>query len=207
MTWRSARRSAICTGSFKGTQCALVGIGHPNKKVDQPNALDRFSGSGAFVQVARNYIGVKLDDERVPMGPRRMMRIGGNQGSFPDDYLFKLKHVGKPEAEKKDPDDCYVRVDWSAAEMNHSKAGAFQRQQDAEGEKPTAGDWLLKHLGTNGRTLKDDVIAAGQGQGYTKDALEKARKRDPRLRFEEEGGKSWWWYEHPVQNRGMGQAV
>jgi hypothetical protein len=177
-----------------GTKCALIAVGHPNKNVDQPNALDRFSGSGAFVQMARNFIGLKQENDDDPAGPRRLMRIGGNLGRDPDDLLFSLEHVGKPNG-SKDPDDSYVRVNWSRADFQHSKTGAFAVQA---ARKPSAHEWLTELLINAGELEKETVIIReGEAAGYTRWAIEQAFTRDKgrTLHHEQnEEGRSVWVY-------------
>ena len=95
----------------QSTDCALVGIGHLNKKVDL-SAFDRFGGSGSYVQVARSFIGVQVEDETNPRGPRRFSHIGGNLGDIGDDLLLTPKHIGKPGRTPINTKDPYVAVNW-----------------------------------------------------------------------------------------------
>lgn len=179
-----------------GTKCALIAVGHPNKNVEQPNALDRFSGSGAFVQMARNFIGLKLENDDDPAGQRRLMRIGGNLGRDPHDLLFSLEHVGKPGG-LKDPDDSYVRVNWSRADFQHSKTGAFGTQAT---RKQTARDWLTEHLKEAGEREKEkQIIPAAEAAGHSRQAIEQAFTRDQGRtlhHYQNEDGKSVWCYRH-----------
>lgn len=162
----------------EGTGCALVGIGHPNKNFDNPNALDRISGSGAFAQVARNIIGVRYANPEDEDGPRLVQRIGGNIGRYPPALQVEFEHAGK------DPDDSYVRAKWSVAPAGASGGRTFFAPPLEKRE--TAAEWLKRFLKEKGEALKEEVvIPAAKAAGHTRAAIEKA--------FDRGGGRELKW--------------
>jgi hypothetical protein len=100
-----------------------------------------------------------------------------------------------PECSGLDPRGLDVRVRWALPEANVDPEGLYDRKKKAN-RPPTAGDWLVDYLRTNGATPKVVVIEAAEAAGHDKLAIQKAHHRDQRCKHKTEGfpGKAIWWF-------------
>lgn len=154
----------------EGTQCALIGIMHPNKKSDQA-AIERLLGSVAFANFCRSVVMLKAEDEFTA----RVVHAKWNWGIKANDMLF-TKHNRRP---KTSPRGQYIGVDWEKADENIDENKAFERlkSDDTEDHK-SASAWLIDYLSSHGETKCADVFFAGEKYSYSKNALKMAKNRN-----------------------------
>jgi len=150
-----------------GTDCAILGLIHLNKKEDM-GVLDRLSGSGAFKEVVRGVLAVGREDEET----RRLVNAKHSYGPEGKQLIFTPRHVGKK------PEDAYVRADWEAAGDYRDPRMIFQTQNGPDGR--SARDWLTAYLGDHGPTEKAKVVEAWEEQGGKMATLETAFSRGKR---------------------------
>jgi len=105
------------------------------------------------------------------------------------DLICRPKHVGP------DPTDQFVRIEWEEAEGDLDPDRMFERRKDDDDDNASARTWLVAYLERFGETPSSVVIAAGEKEGFSATALERARKREPRIKSRKAGfALGWQWY-------------
>jgi putative DNA primase/helicase len=177
--------------SIEGTDCALVGIAHSNKKADLA-AIERILGAVAFTNFVRSVL--LTAPESVEDRTYRLVHAKHNLSTKGDDLILRPVHVGE------DYRDQYVKLEWSQPENGNADADAMFDRKKA-GAKPSARNWLRSYLAEHGESLRDDVIIAGAKAGHTERALEAAIVRDQQFgaipgrlqsRREHFPNRAWW---------------
>jgi AAA domain len=175
---------------IEATDCAILGLGHTNKKPDL-RAIERLLGTVAFTNFVRSVLLVsrdKDDDTRF-----RLVHAKHNLSVRGHDLLYKPRHVGQ------DLRDQFVLLDWELPEENSETDTLFDRRTKANGHagQMSAGEWLVAYLKTNGESLRADIITAGESAGYTENALRKAQERNSRIHSRQDGwqGPYLWRFE------------
>lgn len=148
---------AVISGVAKLGNCAIVGIGHTNKKKDL-NGIDKFSGVGAFTQFARQILFACLEDEDEKDGPRRLSHTGGNLGAVPDDLLFEPEPKGDS-----------VAIGWKAAPYSQTVAELFGARTS---KSNPVGSWLIGLL-VIGPRPREEVLATGKAIGYSESTIKR----------------------------------
>jgi hypothetical protein len=173
-------------GAIDRTRCAAVGICHLNKKSDLP-AVDRVLGSVAFVNFVRSVLLVAKDKELE--GANRLVHGKYNLSVKGSDLLFEPRHVGD------DPTDQFVKIEWTAPADDIDADKLFDGKKIESDSN--ALDWLVAYLEKFGETPSSVVIAAGETEGFSASALERARRRSKRCKTRKGGfGGAWlWWVE------------
>lgn len=173
--------------AIEGTNCAVVGIAHTNKKADLP-AIDRVMGSAAWVNFTRSVMLVAPDKETE--GWSRLVHAKCNLSVRGDDLLYRVEHVGQ------DPRDQFVKLNWSRPDNGNIDADAIfeRRRRDAGNGHETAGQWLVSYLREHGECLRADVVLAGARFGHKEETLKKAHQRNQAMQSRREGfqGPVYW---------------
>jgi hypothetical protein len=168
--------------TIEGTWCAALALCHTNKKGDLA-AIERLLGSVAFTNFGRSVLLTGRDREETDWF--RLVHGKHNLSVKARDLLYRPNHVGD------DPRDQRVKLAWRRADADVDVASLFDRPKGDR--KASAGDWLYAYL-EEGKCLAEQAIAAGERSGHTKEAIEKARRRDPRFGHEKRGfpAQVWW---------------
>lgn len=155
---------------IEGTQCALIGIMHPNKKSDTV-AIDRLLGSVAFANFCRSVLMLKSEEEDTA----RVIHAKWNWGTKANDMLFQKRN----RRAKSAPRGQYIGINWEAADENVDEHKAFERVKDdaADDKNKSAATWLLDFLTTNGATKCAEIFAAGEKFSHSRGALIAAKQR------------------------------
>jgi hypothetical protein len=173
-----------------GTDCAIIGIGHTNKKADL-TAVERLLGSVEFANFVRSVLLLRKEPEEE--GVVRVMHGKSNLGPTGDDMLFTIYNT-KPSK----PRSQYVAIEWSKPEENVEVDSAFDRQKDTQEDSKGAGEWLLEYLEDGLQKDTEAIFKAGEKQGHTRGAIKTAKKRMAgkiAFRRKREDGKLivYWW--------------
>jgi AAA domain len=174
--------------AIEGTACAVLGIGHTNKKPDL-RAIERLLGAVAFANFVRSVLLVSRDKEDAEWF--RLVHAKHNLSVRGDDLLYRPRHVGE------DPRDQYVKLDWQHPESGNAEPDEmFDRRPSAKGNGESkgmsAGEWLLGYLLDHGESFYHDVVAAGAVAGFKEETLKKAKQRHKRIAHRIEGHQTWW---------------
>src|SRR5918994_5532035 len=89
--------------TIEGTDCAILGLGHTNKKPDL-RAIERLLGTVAFTNFVRSVLLVSRDKDDETWF--RLVHAKHNLSVRGHDLLYKPRHVGE------DPRDQFVLLDW-----------------------------------------------------------------------------------------------
>lgn len=151
--------------------CTIVGLMHPNKKVDMP-AVERILGSVAFPSFVRSVILLRPEEDE---GVVRMVHGKHNNSVKGDDLLFEkintkgVHHRGQ-----------YIKLEWEKAEENIKTDDAFDKSKKPGEKKDDSWSWLREQLKDYKWHKRRDVINAGEGYGHSEKAIHKAvtRHRD-----------------------------
>ena len=191
--------------AIEGTRCATIGICHLNKKTDLA-AVDRMLGSVAFVNFSRSALLVAKDQDND--GAVRLAHGKFNLSVKGPDLLFRPQHVGD------DPTDQFVRIEWEQPDEDVDPDRLFDRKKPESEADRTARAWLVAYLEKFGETPSSVVIAAGEKEGFSAAAIDKARKREKRCKTRKggfgrrvavvgvltpEGGQIAWRYDVPLR--------
>jgi hypothetical protein len=173
-----------------GTDCAIVGIGHTNKKADL-SAVERLLGSVEFANFVRSVLLMRKEPDEE--GVVRVIHGKSNLGPTGDDMLFAIFNT-KPSK----PRSQYVAIEWSKPESNVEVDSAFDRQKDTQEDSESAGEWLLDYLADGSQKDTETIFAAGERHTHTRGALKTAKKRMAgkitfRRKREEGKLKVYWW--------------
>lgn len=148
---------ASIAGVAQMNNCAIIGICHTNKKTEL-SGLDKLSGSGAYVQYARQIIFACLENADEKDGPRRLSHTGGNLGQDAADMLFQPAAKGDS-----------VAITWKAAPYSQTNAELFGKRGARDDGKE---GWLIECL-AGGPKLKTGVIAEAKARGYSERTIER----------------------------------
>lgn len=155
------------TSRIRGLPCTVIGLMHPNKKVDMPS-IERILGSQAFSAFVRSV--VLLRHENAEQTIVRMIHGKHNNSVKGGDLLFTKRNT-KGEHSR----DQYLKIDWERAESNIDVDKAFNK---AEGDGETALSWLQKHLSDHEwHDLKEIQHECENYNIHTWDTVKKARER------------------------------
>jgi AAA domain len=167
--------------TIEGSECAVLGIGHTNKKPDL-RAIERLLGAVAFTNFVRSVLLVSRDKEDDTWF--RLVHAKHNLSVRGEDLLYKPRHVGQ------DPRDQYVTLDWERPENGNTEPDTmFDRKARANGHagRMSAREWLVAYLQQHGESLRADVITAGELAGYKEDALRTAQQRSANIKSRQDG--------------------
>jgi hypothetical protein len=166
--------------TIEGTDCAVLGLGHTNKKPDL-RAIERLLGTVAFTNFVRSVLLVSRDKDDETWF--RLVHAKHNLSVRGDDLLYKPRHVGQ------DPRDQYVTLDWTRPEDNSEPDTLFDRKRTSNGraDRMTAREWLVAYLRQHGESLRVDVINAGEKAGFKEDALRTAQQRSGSIKSRQDG--------------------
>lgn len=155
---------------IEGTDCAIVGICHLNKKADL-DAIERLLGSVEYVNFVRNVLLLHAekgtDDVRVVHAKQNISKKGR-------DLLF-TKVNRRPD----DKRSAYWGVDdWRAAEEDVDQDDMYRRKgNDDAKEAKSAGDWLVEQLSDGAWHDLDEVVRSAEKYSHSKSALQRAQQR------------------------------
>jgi AAA domain len=149
--------------------CTIIGLMHPNKKVDLP-AVERILGSVGMPAFVRSVVILRHEDEE--LNEARMVHAKHNNSMRGPDLIFV-----KENTRGVDDRGQYIRISWEEAEENISSDKAFDRTtSDGDGVE-TAWEWLKTHLGDGKRHERSEIIAAGDLRSHSEKAICKAMRR------------------------------
>jgi hypothetical protein len=176
--------------TIEGTDCAILGLGHTNKKPDL-RAIERLLGTVAFTNFVRSVLLVSRDkDDETRF---RLVHAKHNLSVRGDDLLYKPRHVGE------DHRDQFVMLDWERPENGNSEPDELFDRKKANGHagRMTANEWLVAYLQQHGESLRADIVTAGELAGFKENTLSVAQKRNPRIRSRQDGfqGPYLWRFE------------
>ena len=117
-------------------RCSVVGIMHPNKKVDLA-AIERILGSVAFRNFVRSIILTKSETE----DSTRIVHAKWNLSTRGKDLLFTKVN----RRAESSPRGQYIGIDWQATDENIDPATAFDRIKLTNDDQ-SAAQWLRDHL-------------------------------------------------------------
>lgn len=173
------------------TGSVLLGIAHFNKG-SGTDAASLITGSGAFKNVPRSVFGFARDDSD-DSGGRVMTQVKNSLGR--DDlpslgYLIESAAIDTPKGIALTGRFTYT------GESERSVADILRdgrRGDDDHDDRHEAAAWLADYLAESGGEVPaKDVLKAGQAEGYSRDALKRAKGK--RVRSEKAGfGAGWVW--------------
>ena len=173
--------------SIEGTDCALVGIAHSNKKADLA-AIERILGAVAFTNFVRSVI--LSAPENTEEGTYRLVHAKHNLSTKGDDLILRPVHVGE------DYRDQYVKLEWSRPDNGNANADAiFDRARpNGSDRRQSARAWLTNYLEQHGESLRVDIVLAGELAGHKGDALRTAQQRSGNIKSRQDGfqGPYYW---------------
>lgn len=171
--------------AVEDTDCAVLGIGHLNKKADLA-AIERMLGSVAFTNFVRSVLLVAREDQDADIS--RFAHAKHNLSQKGPDLLYT------PECIDPDRRSQRVRLSWSAPDKNVEVEGLYDRKKEKGERPPSAREWLKEFLRARGPTPKEIVLAAAEGAGHSADAVERAQRRASEINYKMEGlpPKSIW---------------
>lgn len=154
--------------------CAVLGIMHFTKGSSRKNTLERFSGAGAFGQVARLALAC-VRQVASETGERSLIRVKSNLGPDGDGYSYRVEHcsVGDPAISTS-------RIVWG-----EPLAGSAQDLMD-EAESTTdkveetvlsdVKEWLRGYLDdAEGTADQNEIMAAAECAGFKPRSVQRAR--------------------------------
>jgi hypothetical protein len=173
------------------TNTAVLGIGHFRKSTNGSEPLDSIGGAGAYGQVIRQALGCARDEDE---GACTLSVIKTNGQSL--DVASLLYRIEEAQVPSDDGGLASVgRVEWLGESETSVRDLLQQTPQgvDDRSEREEAADWLVDFLVSNGgEAPAKDVFKSGQAEGYSRDALKRAKGR--RVRSEKAGfGSGWVW--------------
>jgi hypothetical protein len=176
--------------AIEGTGCAVLGLGHTNKKPDL-KAIERLLGTVAFTNFVRSVLLVSRD--RGDETWFRLVHAKHNLSMRGDDLLYRPRHVGQ------DPRDQFVLLDWMSPENGNSEPDDLfdRRKPNGHADRISAGDWLVAYLQEHGESLRADVILAGDQAGFKEATLRQAQQRNSRVKWRRDGfqGPVYWCFQ------------
>ena len=156
--------------------CVLLGIAHFNKGAGT-DAASLITGSGAFKNVPRSVFGFARDDSEEGRA-RVLTQVKNNLGR--DDLPSLAYVIETAEVETKKgvaSTGKFVLTgtsDRSVADVIRENRGGPEEQD----ERREASGWLVDYLaGNGGEVPAKDVFKAGAGEGFSRDALKRAKGR------------------------------
>jgi len=167
--------------TIEGSDCAVLGLGHTNKKPDL-RAIERLLGTVAFTNFVRSVLLVSRDKDDEAWF--RLVHAKHNLSVRGDDLLYKPHHVGQ------DTRDQYVMLNWERPENGNSEPDTmFDRKSKANGHagRMSAREWLVAYLQQHGESLRADIITAGEMAGFKEDALRTAQHRSSNIKSRQDG--------------------
>lgn len=173
------------------TNTAILGIGHFRKSTNGSEPLDSIGGAGAYGQVIRQALGCARDEDE---GTCTLSVIKTNGQSL--DVASLAYRIEEAMVPSDDGGTASVgRVTW-LGESETTVRDLLQRSPQGDtdrSDREEAADWLVDFLVTNGgEAPAKDVFKAGQAEGYSRDALKRAKGK--RVRSEKAGfGSGWVW--------------
>lgn len=155
---------------IEGTECAIVGICHLNKKTDL-DAIERLLGSVEYVNFVRNVLLLNAekgtDDVRVVHAKQNISKKG-------NDLIFT-----KVNTTPEDRRSAYWAVDdWRRAEENIDQDDMYAKKSEDDGkDAKSAGVWLSDYLVGKGWLDLDEIVSAGERCSHSKAAIQRAQQR------------------------------
>jgi hypothetical protein len=160
-------------GLLHETKIACIGIAHLNKG-SGTNAGDRMGGSAGFRDVCRSLLLFATDQdsgERICTQDKSSYAANGT-GSF----KFRLVSKDVPTDDGRSTSVAVVEH-LGVSTMSVSDIWAQERQQHTTG-RPSAQTWLRDYLeSVGGSGLQQEIVAAGEPEGYQVRVLQVARER------------------------------
>ncbi|MEV0723936.1 AAA family ATPase [Micromonospora purpureochromogenes] len=172
----------------------VLGIAHFNKGAsNDPSSL--ITGSGAFKNVPRSVFGFAVD----PEGDRVMTQTKNSLGRL--DLPSLAYQIQGTEVPTKHGPAHVGQLVW-LGQSDRSVTDILSERGDAEdqGDRKDAADWLTGYLADNGGEASAvDVFKAGDKDGFSKDALKRAKRRAGVI--SEKGGMDagWMWRLKPSE--------
>lgn len=149
------------------TNCAIVGIMHLNKK-ESTNALQKATGSGAWVAVARSVlmIGVHPDDRELEKIDRRYILASAkcNLSSPPPTRIFNIID-----------DHGIGRMNWIDETSKYGTEDILRSDMGFDAGKLEQATIWLKSFLQDGPIPPLDVISQGKKQGFSQKTLERVK--------------------------------
>lgn len=163
--------------------CTIIGIVHYNKKNDLA-AVQRILGSVGLPNALRNTLCVEVDNEDDER--RLFLKLKGNLSPTKKDGLaYRIEKVGELSQS--------IACVWEEGFVTKTADDVIAAKRQ-NGSKQSARDWLVEYLKRNGGMQEARVIyAAAEKEGYSEDAVEKARRRAGILSVKHEFNGGWWW--------------
>lgn len=153
-----------------GTDCAIVGICHLNKKTDL-DAVERLLGSVEYVNFVRNVLLLNAekgtDDVRVVHAKQNISKKG-------NDLIFT-----KVNTRPDDRRSAYWGVDdWRRADENIDQDDMYAKKTDDDGkDAKSAGVWLSERLADKDWHDLDEIVRDGELRSHSKAAIQRAQQR------------------------------
>ncbi|SEP02813.1 AAA family ATPase [Trujillonella endophytica] len=173
------------------THTAVLGIGHFRKSTSGSEPLDSIGGAGAYGQIIRQALGCARDEDE---GTCTLSVIKTNGQTL--DVPSLAYRIEESQVLADDGGTASVgRVAW-LGESETTVRDLLQRSPQGDtdrSEREEVADWLVDFLaGSSGEAAAKDVFKAGQAEGYSRDALKRAKGK--RVRSEKAGfGGGWVW--------------
>jgi hypothetical protein len=170
-----------------GTDCALIGICHTNKKADLA-AIERVLGSVEYVNAARSVLLLRKepDEEHVV----RVMHAKANYSPKANDLLFRSYNT-EPV---KHPQGQYIGLEWEKPDEDIDVSKAYDRTWDNDDDVPSARKWLFDHLSCGTWKRIDDIYREAEKHSHGRSAIRKAKVRSAgKIEHKPTDGKATHW--------------
>lgn len=166
---------------------AIIGITHFTKGTGGKDLVERFTGSLAFVALARTALATAIDSIN---GGYVLTRAKSNLGPSGGGYRYEIEQV----ALKEYPEITASKIVWG--EVLEGSAKELIKDAEAENVRPnhegSVEEWLNKYL-TNGPMLANDIMNFGKLDGFSRDRLNRAKDKLG-IKSKRDGfGGAWWW--------------
>lgn len=177
-------------------RCVVLGIAHFNKGAStDPSSL--ITGSGAFKNVPRSVFGFAVD----PDGGRVMTQTKNSLGRL--DLPSLAYQIEGTEVSTRHGAAHVGQFVW-LGESERSVTDILSERGDTEDQedRKDAADWLRGYLADNGgEAAAIDVFRAGDKDGFSKDALKRAKRRAGVTSEKAAMDAGWMWRLKPTEER------
>ncbi|MFB9238685.1 AAA family ATPase [Plantactinospora siamensis] len=175
-------------------RCVVLGIAHFNKGAGtDPSSL--ITGSGAFKNVPRSVFGFAVD----PEGDRVMTQTKNSLGRL-DLPSLSYQIEGTEVPTKLGPAHVGRLVWLGFSERSVTEILSDRGDADDQGDRLDAVEWLRAYLADNGGEAPAvDVFKAGDKDGFSKDALKRAKRKAGVLSEKTGMDAGWMWRLKPAE--------
>ena len=171
--------------------CAVLGISHFTKGTTGRDPVERVTGSIAFGALARVvFAAIKMPDDDQEGGGRLFCRSKSNIGPDSGGFRYDLEQIELSDH----PGVTATRVLWGSPIEGSARALLNRAETLPEDEgragPPPQQEWLITYLSSGPKTA-EDVFAAADEAGFSKDQIRRAREKLG-VKSEKQGFQGAW---------------